>query len=458
MVSLFEISTQRPLWDHLTTGIRSLDLSLTLQSDGLYDFQSVPNNSAMYAVVCNLIVSHLQAGEYRKVAVIQTLNPFPWEMLKQHPGFERQWLDQDRIVSYFLGSLPQIFSFFCLDMMKPSRAGSVLTLIMNFHDVIEHYKLQISTAYEEALLKHQIDKNRELIKRKEKLEQEGPSLINLPSLPTDSALRRQHPIIKAQNHITELFKLIGEFSYKYSALVIFLGHLEPQYKLFARRRIAVSMDSTQSQTSFSQSQTTFSHSTSSSSFSFDLRLVLMPVTFGKQSNLDEKQSSIFDLNETKLAARLIFYNDWFFHSPMFLSRKRPALSKERYLVPVVKCSNLSSVANIHEPIFFDFQHNYDIEDADTSENWLIDLLVQPSESISHLIQESLQSTQTMPRAVSTQLSNFPSSSPPLKPHQTSMDTISDLEPELDYRESVLVIDGSDVELTGTLLDDLGEEL
>lgn len=447
MVSLFEISTQRPLWNHLTTGLRTLDQTLSLQSDGLYDFQSVPNNSAMYAVVCNLIVSHLQAGTSQKVTLVQTLNPFPWEMLHQHPGFDAQWFDEGRIDSYSLSSLPEIFSLFCLDMMKPTGAGSDLVLITDFHDVIEHYRLQISASYEEALLKHQIDKNRELIELKEKLEQEGPSLITLPSLPVNSALRRQHPIIKAQNHITELFKLIGEFSYKYSALVIFLGHLEPQYKLFSKKRTATPMDSTQSQTSFSQS------SSSLSSFSYDRRLVLMPVTFGKQSALDDKQST--DLHESKFTARLIFYNDWFYHSPMFLSRKRPALPKERYLVPVVKPSNLNGVANIHEPIFFDFQHNYDIEDGDADNSWLIDLLIQPSDDISHLIQESLQSTQAMPRAVSTQLSTILSSSPISKPHPPSMEPIFDLETDhYDYRESQLVIDGSDVELTGTLLDDL----
>lgn len=451
MVSLFEISTQRPLWNHLTTGVRSLDLTLSFQSDGLYDFQSVPNNSAMFAVVCNLIVSHLQSGSWQKVVIIQTLNPFPWEMLRQHPKFESEWIDEGRINEYSLLSLPQLFSLFCLDMVKSSRAGSVLVFITNFHELIEHYKLQISTSYEEILLKHQIDKNRQLLENEAKFREEGPELISLSALPKDSALRRQHPIIKAQNHITELFKLLGEFSYRYSALVVFLGHLEPQYKLFSKKRTANTLDPMQSQTSFSQS------SASSTSFSFDRRLVLMPVTFGKQSALEDNLARTADLNESKLAARLIFYNDWFCHSPMFLSRKRSALPKEHYLVPVVKSSNLNSVSNIHEPIFFDFQHNYDIEDGDAEENWLIDLLVEPSDDISVLIQESLQSTQTMPRAVSTQLNILPLSSPIAKSHPRLKETIIDAETEkYDYYGSQLVIDGSDVELTGTLLDDLDD--
>lgn len=401
----------------------------------------------MYAVVCNLIVSHLQAGAWQRVIVIQSLNPFPWEMLQQHPEFEEEWLNAGRIESYSLSSFPELFSFFCLDFIRSTRAGSVLAFITNFHELIEHYRLQISKSYEELLLKHQIDKNRQFLDNIEKFEQEGPTLISLPFLPKDSALLKQHPIIKAQNHITELFKMIGEFTYRYSALSIFLGHLEPQYKLFAKKRTTHLLDPAQSQATLSQSSGLSYSSTN------DRRLVLMPVTFGNQNASDERQS--FDLNESKLAARLIFYNDWLYNSPMFLSRKRAALPKEHYQVPVVKFSNLNSVSNIHEPIFFDFQHNYDIENADGIENFLIDLLAEPDNDISQLIQESLQSTQTMPRAISTQLSMLPSSSPNSKTRPDSVETVNDMKSQnFDVCESQLVIDGSDVELTGTLLDDL----
>ena len=449
MVSLFEICQQKPLWEHLTTGLPTLDQVLEYQTDGIFDFQSVPTNSAMYAVVCNLIVSHLQAGETKRVVIIETLNPFPWEILHLHPNFKPQW--QSRIETFSLSSFPQLFAFLKLEDLQPIMAGSILAFITNFHALIEHYRLQISASYEESLLKHQIEKNGVVIDKMEQAVEEGFSLLDLPELPEKSSLLRKNPILKAQDHITQLFKELGEFVYKHTCMVVLIGHLEPQYKAYSKKRSSTVMDSSQSQISLSLSN--------GSSFYSDRRLVLAPVSFGRPGSGEERRTRVWDVNDSKITSRLVFYHDWFYNSPMFLSRKRPALSKEHYLVSVVKVTHLAGVGNIYDPIFFDFQHNYEIEDSDLNENCLIDLLAQNTGDLSALIQDSLYMTQTLPKAVSTQIEisvPIPSSLPISKSQSEVTEPFSSGETERSdmYRDSQLVIEASDVELTGTLLEDL----
>lgn len=417
MVSLFEMSLQRPAWSHLSSGIPTLDQMLRIETDAVLDFQSVPANLALSALMCNLVASHLAKSGLR-VVIIETLDTFPWDLLRQHPQYCPEWLD--RIERHDLSSFAQVYAFFTL--MPLEQFASALLVVTSFHELVEWYRLQVSASYEETLLKHEIDNNRIILDNRAKVAEEGLALVTLTQLPPQSSLVKENPIVKAQNHINALFKRMGHFAYKNSAVVILQGQLEPKYKPWPKRNAPEEDSSQAPQPSFPQRNPG--------------RLVLTPVTFGAH-NSDLHSPSFCD---TQISARLVFYNDWYHKSPHFSRNGRAPEDEDRYMVSAVKLQWLHGVSNINDPVYFDFRRNPGKGDGP----WLIDLLEHEQQDLSLFIQNSLSLTQIQPRAVSTQKAPITiPSSPPI--------TLS--QQELDEQE-VLVISGSDVELTGTLLDDL----
>lgn len=443
MVSLFEMHLQRPLWSHLTTSIPTLDLMIALQSEAILDFQTVPANNAMLAVVCQVIASHLGESSENKVVVIETFNKFPWDLLRQHPGFVPEWLD--RVRGYRLTTFAQVLSFFIFHPLGPVTAGSVMVFVCNFHELVDHYRLQLSAAYEEALLKHQIDKNAVLLANHEKIMEEGLSLVELQELPPQSALLKENPILKLQNHINELFKHMSDFAFKYALVVVLMGHLHLKFKAYTKKKLPPSMDSSfLSQASFLSSPTP--------SFSDNGRMVLMPVTFGKEGS----GRNGANLNDSKLTARLIFYNDWFHKSP-FSQTEAGSTIKPR-LVSAVKVTNLNGIGNINDPVYFDYDDGKYDGGPMQPHSWFVDLLGRESEDLSSLIQNSLSSTQQQPRRTTARPITLPSSPTVTRTqlHATVHSSDIQITQPSQYNDNVLVIDGSDVELTGTVFDDLDE--
>lgn len=476
MVSLFDMCLQRPTWAHLSTGITTLDQMVDVLSDGLFDFQTVPANPGMPAVMCNLMVSHLRKSELLTVVVIESLNPFQWDLLKQHPQYDPQWDQRNQIKVYTLLSVVEFFWFFTFGPARSLGVESTMLFILNFHEIVDLYKLHISAAYEEALLRHQIDKNRVLLANLDKIELEGIELVSLPQLPPQSDLLRQSPYIKAQNHIDELFKEMAEFTYKQSAVVVLVGSLDPKYRPVKRNIVSPSPNS-----SFAGTQNSFPLSQASGREKNEL--ILDPVTFSPPTRNGEP-----GLNESRITARLVFYNDWYHKSPLFLSKGRSPTEAERFHVLVVKVTSLNGAGNINDPVFFNLgaHHRVDDELDLDLDAWLVDLQTQESGDLSALIQNSINSTQPAPRAVSTQINVIPSS-PPVTILSTEAEVPNeDLESDED-RESPdensessddegnvaispgqpespnenggeesqeLYVEGSDVELTGTLLEDL----
>lgn len=467
MVSLFDMCLQQPTWAHLSTGIPTLDQMLDLQSDGLFDFQTVPANPGMPAMICSLMVSHLRESENLTVAVIESLNPFQWDLLRQHPQYDPQWEKRGQIKVYSLMSVVEFFWFFTFGPARSLGASSILLFILNFHEIVELYRLHIAAAYEEALLKHQIDKNRELLANLDRIQAEGIELVSLPQLPALSDLLRQSPYVKAQNHIDELFKEMSEFTYQHSAIIVLVGCLEAKFKPIPKLRApspspTSSFNGSQTQVSLSQNVVRESN-----------RLVLDPVTFGKQSS-GNRSSADLSLNESKITARLIFYNDWYHKSPLFLSKQRPPLESEQFKVLAIKVTSFNGVSNINDPVYFNLStHHCDEDGKGDPESWLIDLQAQDEGNLSAFIQDSINSTQQVPRAVSTQIARLLaiSSSPPINTTQTKVistilstqenadcilnkDVLERREEGEEFQENELYIEGSDVELTGTLLEDM----
>lgn len=343
-------------------------------------------------MVCNLMVSHLAESEKHKVLVLETLNPFQWDLLRQHPRYEAKWEGQISICS--LQSVAEIFWFFTLGPGVSIDAGSTLLFITNFHEIVELYSLHVAQAYEEALLKHQINCNREMLANLDRAKEEGLGLIALPQLPALSDLLRVNPYVKAQKHIDELFKELAEFTYKHSAVVVLLGHLDAKFKPYGNSRTLTMPPNT----SFAGSQ--LSSTLSQAGGREPSRLMLTPVTFGKRSS-GNRTAGEAGLNEHKITARLVFYNDWYHKSPYIRSMDTIPDDSEDVLVLVVKVTSLSGVGNINEPVFFDLSARHPNSDASLN-GWLVDFQVQDEQNLLTLIQDSINSTQA-PRATSTQI-------------------------------------------------------
>lgn len=393
-----------------------------LQLGGLFDFQSVPANAGVAAMTCNLMASHLANSENLKVWVIETLNPFQWDLLRQHPQYDANWDTQISICT--LLSMVEIFWFFTFGPGISMEDKSTLLFITNFHEIVELYSLHVALAYEEALLKHQIDTNREVLANLDRVKEEGLDLISLPQLPPQSDLLRVSPYIKAQKHIDELFKELSEFTYKHSNIIVLLGHLDAKFEPYANPR----PPSMSPDTSYvgSQPNTTLSQGGERDSS----RLVLTPVTFGKKSS-GNKATGEAGLNDHKISARLVFYNDWYHKSPYIRSMESTPSDSEDFLVLVVKVTTLNGVGNINEPVFFDLSARHPNSDAPLN-GWLVDLQVQEDQNLSTFIQNSINSTQA-PRAVSTQITReliIPSS--PLSTERKSLSQV--LQEEMEEKE------------------------
>lgn len=401
MVSLFDISTQKPLWSHLTTGIPTLDLMLRLQSDALLDMQSVPGNTAFSALLCQMVVSHLNSLDTLSVVILETLKPFPWLLLKLHPGFDANWVDQRRISTFSLSTYAKIYAFFAYMPLKRPDPGSVLMFVTSFHELVEFYRLQIAATHEELLLKHQVDKNKCFLENKQKILAEGFKKIELPPVPF---LARENPHTKAQHHVTGLVLMMADYSFKNSAIILILGHLEPKFKQFPKREPSTN-SGTQLDISFHSSQAPISQTTSMSFYGKESsRLVLTPVELGPR--FSDKPN----LAESKITARLVFYNDWLYKSPYFKREHQKFKTNHRTFVSVVKVFNFNGINNINEPVYFHFKA---LPGSSLPNLWLTDLLEpEPEqEALAALIQNSITSTQIAVRdtgVVGTEGCEFPS--------------------------------------------------
>lgn len=259
MVSLFDLRAA-PRATHIATGVPALDEMLALAT--VIDVQSVPACPAS-----RLVISHLAAS--RKSLIVQTQNSVPW--------------DAPRVA---VRGFAQLLSFFTNLQKEP-----ILVVVEGFHETLELYRLQLAAAYEELLLRHQIDKNDVLLQSMDRVLHEGAFSLPLPHLPPKSLLLKESPAQKFSAHVDHLFNVIADFAFESLLVVVLSGCMDLVYE---------------DQGDASQ----------------EGHMVLAPHVYDK-------------LN--RVSARVLFYNDVFEDRPVFAAQVR----------------NLDGSGNINEPVLFE---------------------------------------------------------------------------------------------------------
>lgn len=455
------MSTQGLRSDHLDTGIPALNQMLDIKMDAVLDIQSVPMNPALWAIFANLITSHLSKPN-TTVIIIETLNSFEWEWLQHHPQFQTTWLKEKRLLVYRLDSFAKLFSFFAFVPTEFTEQSSVFALVLNFHELIEMYRLQLAACYEETLLKHQIEKCNILLANKEQGLEEGFELIELPTLPKTSSLLRESPYSKFTKQLETLLLLINAFAYKRSSVVALQGFFEQKFKPYTQ----VLGERHSSQLSGTRNIDDLESDLKQARYPRKARLVFSPVSIGKENKA----------GEYKVSSRLLFYNDWYYNSPHFASENKLKERADYHIVSVVKVTNFHGFHSINDPIYFDFKQ-YPIRGTKPNlfDSWFINLLAtklscddssdDEQENLSTVLQTSTQNFSRKRDYSSTQLA----ASLPLKASQelnyfmnfdekdgnkSDHSDARSVEVDIDaYSFDKLIIEESDVELTGTVFDD-----
>lgn len=436
MVSLFDILLKKPTWAHISTGISGLDSVIRVAgSHAILDFQSTPIHNAMFAVICNMMVSQLEEDVNKTVIVIETFNQFPWQLFSQHPRYEEAWMS--RIKRFYLPTFAQVLSFFMLNPLK-SLANSAFVIIVNFHEVVEYYRYQIVVSFEEALLKHQIERNSVVIDNFRKDENGGNHEQSVPTLDGQSSLANESPFSKFQTHVDALFQHLNSYLVSYNLLVLIVGCMDVKYKNRPKPSINHYSDALLSESEIfpSQQQKKILH--------FD------PIKYDKIG-----QAIQAGLNESRITQRVIFYNDWYHKSQHFSMAENSASHQTLRKVAAAKADKDTGTGNIIDPIYFDFNHK--LYGKESIENdWLIDLLDAPDEDLSSFLEESILSTQEQlkppyerARKRLKLAEQVPSSPVRWESHAENSLGAGNL-PIQDTQ--ALVIEGSDVELTGTIFE------
>ncbi|RLV91423.1 hypothetical protein JA1_003912 [Spathaspora sp. JA1] len=326
MVLLGEIIQSQQYFSRLTTGVPSLDQifinnnnsSQSTLLNKIYDFQSAPSCQAMYLVTTSLIISHLQNNN--SVIIIDTLNRFPLSFITKHRDFQTNWLN-DSLKVYDRDTFAKLYSFFIYNKEIPKNC---MIIINDFHELVELYKLEMSSSYEELLLKHHIDMNLVYIHNKNNNEK-----LPMPELPSTSDLLRTSPIAKFESHVDILFSKLIQLCITQSSMIFLLGHLDTKYQPYKTRPTSQQQPSSQPQPQ-PQSQVPPG------------RVVLTPYKF------------------TKISTRIIFYNDWYHKTRHFQdtyttgTTNNPIMIKEDKLRMVLAAKlELPKQKLMYNPIYFD---------------------------------------------------------------------------------------------------------
>ncbi|CCE85565.1 Piso0_005172 [Millerozyma farinosa CBS 7064] len=226
MISLYQMMNKGPNFRHLRSGLESLDKTMcSKMGSGIYDFQQVPNSTGYILILASFIISHLEHDEKNRVVVIDSFNPFPWHAVFEYPGFKEEWLDT-RIGSYSTDTFAELLGLFLLGEVGESKR--TLVIITDFHDLIDLYRHELISSYEETLLKFHIQENSNFLAELEKSKFEGTKTKKLPDnsrLP----LTRDIPSFKFHSHLDRFFNILSRFVSKNEGLCILLGVLSTKY-------------------------------------------------------------------------------------------------------------------------------------------------------------------------------------------------------------------------------------
>lgn len=381
MVSLFDMMLQKPTFKHLSTSIPSLD-SLLMKNirNGIYDFESVPNCTGVSFVVGSLIVSHLSHSSENRAIIIDTLHPFPWHSIVKNEKFQDEWLD-NKLISYTADTFAKLFALLMSDKLDGPKESTIV-VINNFHELLELYKLELSAAYEEALLKFQVLTNSILINSREKSKAEGYQ-PRLPEIPAQSALLRENPALKYQSHASTLTNMISQYTYKNSLICILIGYLSSKYQTYRPKPFLTNgsgydspiPSSASSSTPLSQARPSLSYGGGRLVLSASLGGNYTPTNSASASSSRKTSSSTNSSLDSFITSRLIFYKDWYHKTPHFKEnhtsqqdemQKTLINSSQLKMVFAVKTVNLHQMGSENGPVYFDYDNGYydDLEEEE----------------------------------------------------------------------------------------------
>ncbi|KAG7664152.1 uncharacterized protein J8A68_002335 [[Candida] subhashii] len=281
MVLLTDIISSQQCFNNISTGIPSLDQIFIQNISGIknkiYDFQSASTCNAMYIVIGSLIISHLKNNQ--PVVIINTLNKFPLHFLTSHPEFESKWVNEKLLVMYTCDTFAKLYSCFLFNHKTNIIHNNSIIIINDFHELIELYKLELSSAHEELILKHHIDMNSTLLLNNTTT---TTTKEPLPELPPTSDLLKTSPIAKFHTHLESLFNTLFQICISHNSMLFILGHLDTKYQTYRMK----------SQPQMNSSQLSYADRG---------RVVLAPHVYEKLSTV----------------SRISFWHDWYHHTPHF---------------------------------------------------------------------------------------------------------------------------------------------
>lgn len=227
MVSLYELLQLDP--SPLQTDTNLDPLLPTNRQGGIFEVHAVPGCVDHFRVLTNVIVNHLSQSS-PGVVVIDTLHPFRFHRLRDHPRFKREWAS--RISHYTVNSISQLYML-CLKLSAGSEGMAAntahrLIIINNYPELMDLYRVDMSAVYEEYLLKHQVETNNVLLAHFDQMKTEGtvPACARIP--PT-SDLLRQHPARKTTAHLSTMANLLALMARTLLQTIVLVGYLDSAY-------------------------------------------------------------------------------------------------------------------------------------------------------------------------------------------------------------------------------------
>lgn len=294
MTSLYDLERQASIFDHLYTGIPSID-ELFKQGLGLYDFQTIPNCMVLYHIINSIIVSHLQHSKDTDVYIISMSNDYRFEILGQCTGFKKEWCK--RIKFYRIYSVAKLIIL--LRNLKTIRLGSIV-ILDNFHFLLDLYKLQLSSTYQQVMLRNYCNNLKTIKEQHDRQEIQGryPEITRIPS---GSDLITESPSTKFNNHMAYIVNQLSQICISNSLLVFLTGKLDSKFQY--------NLNLTDSQLSHSVSSPASSQSdTKRPSFQDKFANSKLVLTLSNASKISPFKNNPLDATATK---RIIFYRDWY---------------------------------------------------------------------------------------------------------------------------------------------------
>ena len=403
MVSLYQlIQDGKDGVSGLSTGIASVDKLLFRQSIlGVFDFQTVPNCNGGNVVLMSIMTSHLKLGDDKKMVIVNCgSSKLPIEEGIKHRDFDCQW--GQRIRSYRCDTYIKLVMVLETFISHHDDYKSTVVIIAGFHELLEYYKLQLSAAYEETLLKIHANDNSTLINNRDMIQTEG-TVPKLTMIPIGSDLVRESPLLKFESHLLHVFNLLSQFSHVTGNLSVFLaGTLDTKYEYYTPRDIDTGTD-----INYSSSQALPSSRDSSRESSMPSRRGRVVFTAANKPHYKAHLKHITSC----INKRVIFYYDWYHKSPHFRNNENTEVIAKQKLKQVM-CCRVESEGR-EDVAFFDIvgEEVFDLTGGEET-NEMNEEMNETNEETNEEANETNEANKTTTTTITTTNTNFPLPSSP----------------------------------------------